>query len=187
MLANEPFGPMFYENINLDLEDTLLSVECCKFCNNYLEDERALCSVKCLGEKKLSTEVYHLASWVWECSFECSLEGSYCFASCFQSRTGHISRGESTNFLMGCVNSCGFQGVTCVVQCVFPKPEDEVRSLREGNLLASLTDCYEQCKTSDQGCIMKCINSPRIGETIIYEQIFRNILPRTPKLRHEFF
>ena len=50
-------------------DDVAISIKCWQKCVDPEEDvPSALCAAKCLGEQRLSIEVYHLASWVMECS-----------------------------------------------------------------------------------------------------------------------
>ena len=112
------FGFNFHSN-----KDVLLSLNCWNRCLG--EVNSALCATKCLGEERLSMEIYHLASWIWECSSECLNDpmGTLCFAICFQTRSGHVAEETSTEIMMQCTKQCSDLGVTCVVQCIFPEPE----------------------------------------------------------------
>lgn len=112
-------------------KDVLLSLNCWNRCLG--EVNSALCATKCLGEERLSMEIYHLASWIWECSSECLNDpmGTLCFAICFQTRSGHVAEETSTEIMMQCTKQCSDLGVTCVVQCIFPEPEVWVSILND--------------------------------------------------------
>ena len=42
------------------------------------------------------------------------------------------------------------EGVTCVVECLFPFETSDVRSLQSGNVLKTLIHCHEDCKAETQ-------------------------------------
>ena len=148
------------EQAQKNIADVKLSITCWKKCEG--QDNSALCATRCLGKDRLSSEIYHFANWVFECIDECATDatGGMCFAVCFQSRTGHVNSGESTQMMMGCTGTC-MSDLRCILGCLFE--ESEVRSLQRGNLVSTLIFCYESCKLNDMECVIMCTNEEHLG------------------------